>query len=88
MDKFEINSSVSYVIDTTGVSLLNNETGKSYFLEYPEAAVWLVFAEGHNSKKALQMLESILDRPAKEIGSMVKQNFNFWHNEFIINRNG
>ena len=78
MTDYIINKAIIYTIDLKGAAIVNTKDSNSIFLEYPEAAVWLIFVEGHELKKSGRMLEAILGKGEAEIKEYTKQCINNW----------
>jgi hypothetical protein len=81
---FNLKQSTFFAIDTLGVSILNNEAKENSFIKYPEAAVWLVFIEGHSLKSAVQLLAPILGKTSSETKNMVIKCLEFWKDQSLI----
>jgi len=60
MPGFKIKQGVQYAIDLKGVSIVYPEKDMDLFLDYPEAAIWLVMAGQNRIKNTLKMLDAIL----------------------------
>ena len=85
MDDSNINKDIWYAVDLKGVAVLNKIRNNNLFIEYPEAAVWLIFVEGHKKKKSQQMLEAILGKNKAETKVYINECISSWKNAGIIN---
>ena len=83
MDKLKINKNIKYTIDLKGVAITDTQKN-NVFLEYPEAAVWLVLAKEYNANKSLQMLEAILNKNKDETKKYTNKCINKWKKSSFI----
>ncbi len=84
MNNFNINKDIQYVADLKGVAVLNTKENINTFMEYPEAAVWLVFIEGHKLKKTHKMLEAIIGANQAETMEYMNKCIDNWKNTGLI----
>jgi hypothetical protein len=71
MNKLIKNNDLLYAIDLKGIALVNKKTKHHIFIEYPEAAVFLVLFENHSIEKSNKMLQSILGKNKKATGIFI-----------------
>jgi hypothetical protein len=83
-DKQEIPEHILFTIDLTGVSIINTNSRQSQFVAYPEASVFLVFAEGHTQSKSKDILRTILAKNLRETEEYIRLCFLKWKEIKII----
>ncbi len=67
MKTFKLKGSTRYAIDLKGAAVINSRLNVFRFIEYPEAAIWLVLANGYHNEQATQMLVYILGISREEV---------------------
>jgi hypothetical protein len=84
MDNFEIKNDIFYAIDQKGVAVLNRKDNSHTFINYPEAAVWLVLSEKHETGRSFEMLRAILNSNETDTQAFIRQLMNKWRNLNLI----
>jgi hypothetical protein len=78
MNSFRLNVDTIFVIDITGISIVNKKNYSQTFIAYPEAAVWAVLTEKYHMSKSIQMVMAILDKPESETISFIHNCLKEW----------
>ena len=73
MDSFKPYESLLFAVDLKGVGIVNPENGRSRFVEYPEAVVWLLYHEGHEGKDLVSMVSLITGETDEETERFVSR---------------
>lgn len=82
MIEFNIKEQVTHAIDVKGVAILKNHR-EGTFIEYPEAAIWLLLMGEKNKNIALEQVKAVLfdiDNPEE----FVKNCLNNWREADLL----
>jgi len=83
MYNFQLSPDVGYTIDIKGVAIIKNGE-QSYFIEYPQAAVWLLFANKPDQKIAMKQIRAVLSGYDNDLEQYVMGYLKTWKKADLI----
>jgi hypothetical protein len=88
MEGFELNDGTLYTIDDKGVSVINKNREEGLFIQYPEAAVWLILVQEYNHQKSLKLLVAILNENEEYCVSLINKCLLLWREMGLLKQHG
>lgn len=80
----QIRQGIKYAIDLKGVSIAYPAKNLNFFLEYPEAAIWLIMSHRNGTKNTLEMLAAILGCDKVKTENYIKHCLENWKSAGLI----
>jgi hypothetical protein len=84
MTNFKMTPVVHFTIETNCIAIVNKINGTHEFIHYPEAAVWSVLIQNHETGKAARMLQAILEKDEPETNQYICLCLKKWKDQNFI----
>jgi hypothetical protein len=75
---YQCTASTRWTIETHGIALVNQETGTTCFLKYPQAAIWDLIARNYPYPRIIRMLQAITSLQKEEVQTMLRKSLDMW----------
>jgi hypothetical protein len=83
---YQCTASTRWAVDIRGIALVNQATGTTRFLKYPQAAIWDLIARNYPYAHTIRMLQAITTLQEAEVQAILRESLDTWvKNGFLRN---